>query len=305
MIKRIASFISAMFLVIIILPSMNVSAEMLTGYPAESGLIDELGLYSNDTTTFEQLDSLIKKKGDELGLNLIVFLAGKHRSEEDTIIFADDSYDEIFGEDTDGVFYYLDLSGYSPATDRISTSGKAVFYYDDSTDEIFSKLDYYLPASGSEIIPDDIANAVVEYTNCLSRYADSDPSVFDVHYDEFKDTYAYFKHGQYVVSDHKPLVVYFRPFCKSLLASFIISLIIYLITKSRYKFKGTVDPKIYVANNQTKFTEKQDIFIRKDTSRTRISSESSGGGGGGGSHRSSGGSHHSHSGHHGGGSHHR
>lgn len=302
MIKRIASFISAMFLVIIMLPTMNVSAEMLTGYPEESGLIDELGLYSNDTATFEQLDSLIKKKGDELGLNLIVFLAGKHRSEKDTMIFADDSYDEIFGEDTDGVFYYLDLSGYSPATDWISTSGKAVFYYDDSTDEIFSKLDYYLPASGSEIIPDDIANAVVEYTNCLSRYADSKPSVFDYHYDEFKNTYSYFKHGKYVVSDHKPLVVYFIPFCKSLLASSIISLIIYLIVKSNYKFKSKTDPRIYVANNQTKFTEKQDIFIRKDTSRTHIDTSSGSGG-----HRSSGhsggGSHHSHSGHHGGGHH--
>lgn len=304
MIKRIASFISAIVLVIIMLPTMNVSAEMLTGYPEESGLIDEFGLYSEDTATFEQLDSLIKKKGDELGLNLIVFIAGKHRSEEDTMIFADDSYDEIFGEDTDGVFYYLDLSGYSPATDWISTSGKAVFYYDDNIDGIFSSLDYYLPASGSEINPDDISQAITEYTNCLSRYADTNPSFFDVHYDEFKKTYAYFKHGEYVVSDHKPLVVYFIPFCKSLLASSIISLIIYLIAKSRYKFKGTTDPKIYVSDNLTRFTEKQDIFIRKDTSRTHIDTSSGSGG-----HRSSGhsggGSHHSHSGHHGGGGHHR
>ena len=123
MIKRISSFIAALILAFVMLPSMGIraDAEMLTGYPAESALIDELGLYANDTETFDTLDSMIKQKGDELGLNLIVFLSGKYRSVEESIIFADDSYDEIFGEDTDGVFYYLDISGGSPANDRIST----------------------------------------------------------------------------------------------------------------------------------------------------------------------------------------
>ena len=293
MIKRISSFIAALILAFVMLPSMGIraDAEMLTGYPAESALIDELGLYANDTETFDTLDSMIKQKGDELGLNLIVFLSGKYRSVEESIIFADDSYDEIFGEDTDGVFYYLDISGGSPANDRISTSGRAVLDYENSIDSIFSKLDYYLPSSGSTVYPDDITMAIQAYLSCLSTYADNDRSILDYHYDPYKKTYAYYKKGKYTVTDKKPWVVYVKPFATSFVTGLIIALITYLISKSRYKFKGTTDPKVYVSNNLTRFTNNQNIFIRKDTSRVHISS-SSGGGGGGGGHRSSGGSHH-------------
>ena len=87
MIKRISSFIAALVLAFVMLPSMGISAdaEMLTGYPAESALIDELGLYANDTETFDTLDSMIKQKGDELGLNRLQTTVYPHRAERFSI----------------------------------------------------------------------------------------------------------------------------------------------------------------------------------------------------------------------------
>lgn len=309
MIRRIASLVSVLVLMVIMLPSLGIGAksEMLTGYPRESALIDECGLYNDDPQTFSELDTYIKQKSQELNLNLIVFLSGNYRSETDAMVFADDSYDEIFGENTDGIFYYLDISGGSPANDWISTSGRAVLIYEDHLQSIFSSLDYYLPSSGQTVYPDDIKRAIMAYIGHIESYAHVKPSVFDYHYDPYKDTYAYYKHGEYCVTEpgKKPLIVYLKPFCMSALAGFLVSLISYLISKSRYKFKGSTDPKVYVSNNLTRFTQNQNIFVRKFTNRSRISSDSSGGSrsSGGGSHHSH--SSHSHSGHHGGGGHHR
>lgn len=306
MMRRIASFISALVLVLLILPfsADEAKAEMLTGYPSESALIDELGLYDNDPATFSELDTLIKQKAKELDLHLIVFLSGRYRYESEAVIFADDSYDEIFEENTDGIFYYLDLSGGSPANDVISTSGRAVLTYEAHKDEIFSGLDAYLPASGNTVYPNEIKTAIMAYLKYVERYAHDAPSPFAYHYDSNSRTYAYYKHGEYTVSKHKPLVLYLKPFLISGFTGLIVALITYAVSKNRYKFKGGTDPKIYLSRNSSQFRQNQNIFIRKDTSRTHISTSSSGGGRSGGYH-SGGGSHHSHSGHHGGGVHHR
>ncbi|MBR1822784.1 MAG: hypothetical protein IJ779_00975 [Ruminococcus sp.] len=305
MIKRLASLISAFVICFVLFPlsCFESHAEMLTGYPPESTIIDEAGIYDDDKETFDDLNKELKDTAEELGLNLIIFLAGTKRSDEATMIFADDSYDEIFGEDTDGIFYYMDDTEAFGLFDYISTSGSAVLKYEPHKESIFDSLDFYLPSSGEKIQPEMISNAIHRYLRCLKSYSSEEISPFAYHYDKYKNTYAYYTKGQYTVSDHKPWFVYVIPFFKSLIAGTITALIIALVTKKNYKFKGSHDPKSYIARNLSKFTVNQDVYIRTDTHRTRISSSSSGGGGG--SHRSHHSSGHSHHGHHGGGGHHR
>ena len=300
MMKRIASLISVLVICILLLPvnCFEANAEMLTGYPAESALIDELGLYNDDKQTFEELDSMIKSTADDVGFNLVVFIAGTKRSDRETEIFADDSYDEIFGEDTDGIFYYMDLSGVSPACDWISTSGETVLVYEQYTDSIFTTLDNYLPASGEPIYTENITAAIKQYLECIRKHSDEKPSAWDYHYDPDTDTYAYYKNGEYTVTDKKPMVLYIKAFLPSLVIGFLTALIVYAVTKSNYKFKSSTNPKAYVAENLSGFRVSQDIYIRTETKKVRVNTDSGGSG-----HRSGGG--HSHSGHHGGGGHHR
>ena len=304
MIKRIASFISAIVLCILILPLElpEANAEMLTGYPRESALIDEAGIYENDTATFEELDSLIKAKADELGMNLIVFLAGTKRSDDATIVFADDSYDEIFGENTNGIFYYMDTSGGYGLYDVLSTSGTAVFNYGKHKYDILDAVAAYLPASGEPVYESNITYAVKYYLDVLDRYKNDKTGFFDYDYDNNSDTYAYYQNGKYTVSKHKPWFMYLENFLHSIGIGTIIAVIIYFVNKRAYTFKVSADPKIYVANKQTVFRIKNDIFLRTDTSRSRISSSSSSSRSHS-SHHSS--SHHSHSGHHSSGGRHR
>lgn len=301
MMKRIASFISALVLCILVMPLSlpEAKAEMLTGYPKESALIDERELYINDKEEYEQLDKKIKDEAEKLGINIIVFTAGHRRDERAVEIFADDSFDEIFGENTDGVFLYIDTSGNSPANDWISTSGKCVFTYKSTIERLLDALYAYLPPSSEPVYAEDITLAVEAYLNALDKYSTTKNSDLAYDYDPDSDTYAYFKNGEYVVSDHKPAVAYIKPFLISAIIGLFTALIVYAVTKSNYKFKGTPDPKAYVVNELSNFRRKEDIYIRTDTHRTRISSNS-----GGSSHRSGGGGH-SHGGHHGGGGRHR
>lgn len=235
-------------------------------------------------------------------MNLIVFLAGTKRSDDATIVFADDSYDEIFGENTNGIFYYMDTSGGYGLYDVLSTSGTAVFNYGKHKYDILDAVAAYLPASGEPVYESDITYAVKYYLDVLDRYKNDKTGFFDYDYDNNSDTYAYYQNGKYTVSKHKPWFMYLENFLHSIGIGTIIAVIIYFVNKRAYTFKVSADPKIYVANKQTVFRIKNDIFLRTDTSRSRISSSSSSSRSHS-SHHSS--SHHSHSGHHSSGGRHR
>ena len=88
----------------------------------------------------------------------------------------------------------------------------------------------------------------------------------------------------------------FKRFIIASILGYIVMLIVYFTTKSKYKFKDKTNPGIYVAKGETTFSEKSDTFIRTYTTKTKIESSSGGGG-----HRSGGGGHSG--GHRSGGSH--
>ena len=305
--KRFLSLAAAVLLCLMILPLCSIDASAVhnfakgwNGDTNGSGVIDDYGLFSEDPDTLKDLNQAVRETAEDLEMNILIFLAGSdymYMTDISTEIFADDNYDEIFGEDTDGVFYYLDISGKSPAYDYISTSGKAVLSYKNNIDSIFSKLDYYLPSSGSTVYSNDIADAIKAFLDCLKEY-DSDTSGLTYYHDVSSGKYFYYKGGDLIITTSRPPAKTLLYGAVSAVIGAIVGAISYAIGKSRYKFKNSTDAGVYVSQEKTRYFQNEDTFLREHTSRTRIETDSGGsrGGGGGG---------HSYSGGHGGGGHHR
>ncbi len=303
--KKVISAISALILTIVTMTVCGIDAFAVYNYAqgfdgdtSKSGLYDGVDVFPDDRE--ESLVTAIQASSEELRMNIYVYISDSYMSDYQTEIFADDTYDEMYGEDTDGIFYYLDLSGKSPAYDYISTSGKAVLLYQDKIDAIFNYLDNYLPASGQSYSEGDIYNAVSAFLSILRTYSDNTPkSSLKYYHDTSSGKYFYYTNGEYIVTKSKPpalwLIIITVCACIGSLTGFIT----YWAAKSRYKFKSTTNPSVYISHNETLYTQRSDTLIRTYVHKHKI--ESSGGGGRGGG----GGGGHSHSGGHGGGGHHR
>ncbi|MDE6780813.1 MAG: hypothetical protein K2J40_05065, partial [Ruminococcus sp.] len=241
-----------------------------------------------------------QKTSEELEMNIFIYVAGtsdSYRSYYDIEVFADDFYDEIYGEDTDGILYYMDLSGRSPAYDYISTSGKAVLLYQSCIDNIFTRLDKYLPPSGQTVYPENVENTVKEFLSAIKTYSKIAPGSTAYYYDKSSGKYMFMKNGEFVVSKHKPMIYNIILLFACMVFGLLVAVIVYFVTKSRYRFKKSQNSVVYVQNDKTVFHRSTDTFIRTYTTKHKIETSSGGGRSGGGGH--------SHSGGHGGGGHHR
>ena len=271
-------------------------AKGFDGNYINSSFLDNTGLVENP----DELTTLVQQTAQKLEMNIFIYSAGtsdSYRSDYDIEQFADDFYDEIYGEDTDGVFYYMDVSGRSPACDRISTSGKAVLLYQNCIENIFTRLDNYLPASTEPVKAEHIENAVKGFLSALEDYSTYKPSAFEYYHDESSGKYMFMKNGEFVVSTHKPLIYNIVLMIVFLVVGAIVALITYFVTASNYKFKKSQNSVIYAKNENTVFRRSTDEFIRTYTTKHKIETSSGGGGRSGGGGHSGGG--------HGGGSHHR
>lgn len=268
--------------------------------PEKSGISDNYGLFSEDE--LDGLTMLVQDKAEQLDMNIFVFIAGKEcsgYSDYKTECFSDDNYDEMYGEDTDGVFYYIDLSQKKPAYDYISTSGKAVLMYEEHIQSIHDACQSLLPPSSASddysLYKDDVSSALSQFLTQLDYYYDENPSGY--YFDESSEKYFYYKGGNLVVSYSPPLHLRLRPLVFAIPIGVISAVIFYFAVKSKYRFKTSANPVAYVSHEETQFLQKDDRFIRTYTTKTKIESSSGGSsGGGGGGHSSSGG-------HGGGGSH--
>ncbi len=252
-----------------------------------SYLEDDADLFTDDEE--EELTEKIRDKAQELEMNIVVFVAGSgfsYFSDSETEDFADDSYDAICGMNTDGLFYYMDFSGKQPAYDYISTSGKAVLFYQDYIDDIFQTILPYLPPSGSDYTEytGDIKDAISVFLGQLSSY-EGDKSYY---YDGDSDYYFYYENDKLVITKEKPLRARLKVLIFAVPAGLIVALVYYFVMKHKYKFKSSTNPNVYVSPGDTRFTHREDRFLRTHTSRTKIESSSGGsrggGGGGGGGH---------------------
>lgn len=269
--------------------------------PSESLIDDNYGFFDDDM--LEGLTGLVQEKAEQLDMNIYIYIAGsdcRGYSDYKTECFADDSYDEIYGEDTDGVFYFMDFSGKKPAYDYISTSGKAVLMYEDDIQSIHDACQSIMPPSSVEDYSeytDDVASAVGQFLTQLDYYYKEKPSGY--YHDESSDKYFYYKGSDLQVTYSPPLSLRMRPLIVAVPVGIIVAFIFYFATKNKYKFKTSANPVNYVSHGDTQFTRKEDRFIRTYTTKTKIEHDS------GGSSSSGGGGGHSSSGGHGGGGSHR
>lgn len=302
--KKYMQFISAVLGCILLLSASGITAsaayDTAQGYDSDDaykcGVYDEKGLFDKDKIS--EFNEYIQEVSRELELYIAVILSDTKRSDSSTEVFADEIYDEIFGADSDGVLYYMDLSETGIAYDYISTAGKGMLLYDDHIDSMFEKIDPYLPRSGEPVYDYEIESAIMQIIRIFEDYGDKKPGFLSFEYDEYTGKYIYYKNGKTVVSEATPPAIYMiRAFISSIIG-IIAAIICYFTAKKHYKFKPSCSPNVYISRQESRFNRRDDIFISTHTSRVRIESSSGGGGGGGSSHGGGGGSH-------GGGGHHR
>ena len=270
------------------------------GDVSQSGIIDNNGVMDDEDMN-KELESYIQQTASQLEMNICIYIAGedeKNRSDHDIEIFAMDYYDKKYGEDTDGVLYYLDASGKSPAYDYFTMSGKAYFVYDGKTETILDAIFAHLPPSTEPLKNYHVEGAVHGMCDQLKASYDlGGISSFKVIQNQDEQTFIYKQGSQIVVTTHKPPIVYLAALLIYAVVGLIVAAIVYAVVKSRYKFKNGQNASVYVSKSRTRFNENSDVFLRSHTSKHKIESSSSGGsshrsgGGGGGGGRSYHGSH--------------
>lgn len=269
-------------------------AKGFDGDVSDSGAVDEKGLFTD--SQLDEINEDIQETAEKLNMNIMIYLGDSSGwSEERTKDFADSAYDDIFGENTDGVFYYMDLSEDSDAYDYISTSGIANIYYGSKTDDMLESIFSYLPATGEPVTDTQIQRGIRQILSVFDEYCGGTPGMFDYYYDDDTGKYTYFRSGQTYVTYKRPVsVLLLRGALYGIIPGIIVGLCFYFITKKRYKFKSSCDPSVYVSRNETAFSVRDDRLIRTRTTKHKIESSSGGshgggGGGGGGSHGGGGG----------------
>ncbi len=200
----------------------------------------------------DEIDERIQKAEDETDMNICVVLNNDiYGTNYDYQDYADVFYEEHYGINTDGVCLFV---RFDPNYVHFSTSGKGQKYYNNRTDSI---LDNITPSLQDH----DIVSTVNIMCQDLEAYA------------------------------HRERMAWLFYGAIGLVIGLIAGLIILLFTMHKYKNYGKSEAMKYLDRSKTVFKERNDVFIREYTTKTKISSDS-GGGGGGGSHTSSGGGSH-------------
>lgn len=281
---------------------ISASAEESDGGPYYY-FYDEAEKLSSDE--FENLDNLISETSSLLGFNVAVYIGGETRSNSETETFVKDTAIDMFGYQSDTVFYYIDCEGNSEAYDYMYVLGDAQLYYtdkDNSADDAKGydcRIDFithdnikYL-TKGDE----DLNGAITNFCNNLIFYKSKGMVEGAWYYDKVDGTYHKAvadsqDDSDIEVSTSKPLNVKYVliTLLIAVVAAIIVGGIVYAIVVEHYKFKSTPSAAIYASKDNTKIINQQDMFIRKYTTKTKIERSSGGGGGGGGGSHSGGGS---------------
>lgn len=305
----ISRFVIAVLAAVMLMPVFAVNASAKenrakgwSGNAEDSLLIDAPDLFSDKEEA--RLIKSVQETAEELELNILILIAGpgQYMSDYQTEIYCDDTYEDIFGANSDGIMLFMDFTGKSPAYDYISTSGKAMLDYDRYIDNILdSYWDLMPPSTVSDYkdYSDDIAEAVEIFLDSLEYYHGSGDG--RIIHDKEKGNYIYIKNGETVVTRSKPLKAMLPALLYAFPAGVIVGFVFFFTSKSHYKFKKSLNPGSYVSREETNFYRREDRFLRTHTSKTRVQSSSGGGHSGG--HSRGGGGHSS--GSHGGGGRHR
>ncbi|MCR4644262.1 MAG: hypothetical protein K5695_02500 [Oscillospiraceae bacterium] len=295
--KKLLCLLLPLFMLLPLLCPFTVQAAA-----AKAVIYDESGRLGKD---YDACLSRLQKAAKKTNMNVAVIIGTEGRTDITIESIAVNSYDELFGKNTDGLLYYMDLKGSAPY-DYITTSGMANFFYtnsdqDDRINAMFDALDPYLYPVGSE----DVPGAIGKFAEEVEYYFDAGiPEHYYYYDDETRLYYTMGSDGNVVTSSGKPYrdtsVMLMITFMFTVVGLFV-ALIIFFAVKSRYKFKYSISPTNYVNRKNVEFYSQYDNFVHTHTSKVPLNSDSGSGHRSGGSHHSGG---HSHGGH-GGGGHHR
>ncbi len=272
---------------------------LLPASAAEIKLYDEGSRLSE--AQFAECEARLQQAADYTGMNIGVILGVQERSDLTIESVCKSTYIELFGENSDGLLYYMDLKGHEPY-DYIATRGKGQFYYtnassDDRISAIYDDLDDYLYPVGSE----NVYDAVLRFAELTEYYYDAGvPDRYYVYDDEYHEYY-HMEGDEVITTLSKPYHDWYMVPAMAIfgaLCGLIPALIVFAVVKYKYKFKYSLSPTTYVNKKNVQYREQYDKFVRESTSRVHIDTSSGGGSsGGGGGGFSSGGF--------GGGGHHR
>ncbi|MCR4759305.1 MAG: TPM domain-containing protein [Oscillospiraceae bacterium] len=297
--KRIASLLAAVCcMMLMVLPAS--AARQFEDCIPNCKLYDEDGLLSEDEA--ESLNQLIRQTSDNIDMYVAAYIlngSGSGMTEYDCMVWADDRYDELFnpeaGTDTDGALLLINLAP-DVRYIYISTSGTGQLYYYNADEN--NRVDSIVDRLKTPLRNGDNGGAVREFCSQLEYYYLKGMPNHGYTKDDDTGLYYYNEGGTLVHSESLPLSYRANipaAVAISVLIGGIAAMIAFFAIRSSYKFKKSLAASNYISNRETNFYQRDDMFIRTYTSKTRISSDSGGGGGGGGhSHSSSGG--HSHGG---------
>ena len=232
-------------------------------------LCDE-GDFLSDAEFQEAMDEL-QEAADESGMNVALWIGSTaigDNSDADTIAFCDETYEELYGMNTDGVFLYLDMSGETSLFDYLSTSGKGQFYYTDNEDYnrvgiMIQDVEEYLPR-GEE----DLPSAIHIFCSDLKYYADQGVPT-DKYYTYNKDTgkYLIMQDGQVqevskLPEEYTAILSWGTIVILAVLIGVIAFGISVLSIRNRYKFKAAGSLQNYLVANDVQYLQRSDQYLR-------------------------------------------
>ncbi|MBO7395795.1 MAG: hypothetical protein J6U16_06720 [Ruminococcus sp.] len=297
--RFISAAAAALITVLLMLPLCTLSAfavNTAAGWSGDSSLscvVDDVGVYNDFGYALDQLNTEITAYSEKLQMNICIFIAGPQyrMSDSDEVKFCKEEYTRRFGADTDGIIFFIDMTGKRPAYDYMATSGKAILFYQEDVDNILDAACTFLPSSDSYSADADyhadVSFAIREFCHQLEKYQKDFRAGLKYYYDRNTDKYIYYLNGELKITKFKPPAAYLKSLLIALVGGGIAHIITFFIAKKNYKFKAKTNPNIYLAKDETRFSVNNDELIRSHTSKTHIPQSS--GGGGGGSFRSGGG----------------
>ena len=207
----------------------------------EELLIDEAGLLTAEEqqTLSKQLEEIKAEQNFIVAIVTMESLPEEMSSQEK----AEELYDELYGEDSDGCLLLRTLN---PRYVYVCTTGTGREIIDPKLEKIFDKIE-------DDMLDDNYPKAFGKYAKLCNKYVD--------------ETY------------HFPLL---RNLLISLAIGFLIALIVVLIMRAQLKsVKAQNLAQEYMKEGSLNVTEARDLYLYSNISKTKIERESSGGSSGG------------------------
>lgn len=244
-------------------------------------LNDEDGVLTDAEKT--ELLAIMLETANSIECNIGVVITDDQRGKSSKK-YADDYLDNAFGFGSSSIvlLYSNDKSSES-YVDYISTCGRGTDVYDSQIDRIFDEV---YDGLGT----DNYYRSIIFFCT----YLDSHKSSAD-----FNTPYAPVSDYDSDLDTFLAILSFFLPLA---IIAAVIAIVVTTAVSRGYKKKAPISAANYLDNSVTRFSVKNDIFLREFTTHHTHSSSSGGGG-----HHSGGGGHHSssHSSHGGGGGRHR